>query len=250
MAFIIADRVQMNTSTFGTGQLTLVNPAIGYRTFGSVCANGDTAPYCLTDDTGSWEIGIGTYTSIGTLFARTTVLSSSNSNALINLSTGGIVFLTIPAATYNSLTTTANAAQTSAQVAAAITSYGYQTSSQVTSIANQSASSAVTPKFGALTIGSTISWNSSTINAATLTLTGAFLNPTLGMPSPLTPGSYMLFITQGGTGTPSYTIAWATGYKFPGGVKPVLSTVAGSTDVISFFSDGVSMYGSYLRGLA
>jgi hypothetical protein len=94
-----ADRVQEVTSTTGTGTLTLGGAVVGYRTFASVFTTGQVVYYCVTDGT-NWEVGYGAFTagSPNTL-ARSTVLSSSNSNALVNFITPpAAVFCTLPAA--------------------------------------------------------------------------------------------------------------------------------------------------------
>ena len=100
MAHITQDRVKDTTTTTGTGTITLTNSApTGFRTFGSVMSTGDTCYYCISSNGGSeWEVGLGTYTSSGTTLARTTVISSSNSNAAVNFSSGTKdVFLTLAA---------------------------------------------------------------------------------------------------------------------------------------------------------
>lgn len=98
MAFISADRVKESTTTTGTGTLTLAGAATGFRTFGSVMANGDTCYYAISSASGSeWEVGVGTWNTGGTL-SRTTILASSNSNAVVSLSAGTKdVYLTVPA---------------------------------------------------------------------------------------------------------------------------------------------------------
>lgn len=100
MALILADRVRDSSTTTGTGALTLAGtPPTGYRTFGSVMADADTCWYAIVDTAGNWEVGLGTYTATGTLLNRTTVLSSSNANALVSFPAGTKdVFLTQPAA--------------------------------------------------------------------------------------------------------------------------------------------------------
>ena len=61
--------------------------------------NNDTAHYVVSNrDAAEWEVGLGTWNT-GVLLARTTVLASSNSNALVNFSTGTKdVHITLPAA--------------------------------------------------------------------------------------------------------------------------------------------------------
>jgi hypothetical protein len=59
-------------------------------------------------------------------------------------------------------------------------------------------------------------------------------NFTLPFPTNLSAGQAgSIEITQDGTG--SRTITYASGWLFPGGTRPALSTAAGSIDVISYF---------------
>jgi hypothetical protein len=77
MALVLADRVKETTTTAGTGTITLAGAATGFQSF-AVVGNGNTTYYTIAAQTGSeWEVGIGTYTSAGTLLARTTVLANS-----------------------------------------------------------------------------------------------------------------------------------------------------------------------------
>ena len=82
MALSLKDRVKELTTTTGTGTLTLVSAPTGFRRFSAALSDGDTTYYAIESGS-SWEVGVGTY-SANTL-ARTTVLASSNSNALINI---------------------------------------------------------------------------------------------------------------------------------------------------------------------
>lgn len=97
MALVLADRVKETTSTTGTGTITLAGAAVGFRSF-SVIGNGNTTYYAIVDNTtGAWEVGVGTYTSSGTTLARTTILSSSNSNNAVDFAAGSKdVFVTYP----------------------------------------------------------------------------------------------------------------------------------------------------------
>ena len=91
---VIADRVKETSTTTGTGAFTLSGAATGFVAFSSACAVGDTCYYCIQAvdasnlPTGDWEVGLGTYSSANTL-ARTTVLASSNANAIVTFSAGG-----------------------------------------------------------------------------------------------------------------------------------------------------------------
>lgn len=98
MPLVIADRVKETTTTTGTGTITLAGAASGFRSF-SVIGNGNTTYYAIVDPTtGAWETGVGTYSTTGPTLARTTVLSSSNSNALVSFAAGTKeVFVTLPA---------------------------------------------------------------------------------------------------------------------------------------------------------
>ena len=100
MALILEDRVKETTTVTGTGTATLLGAATGFQSF-SVIGNGNTTYYCIAGQgTSEWEVGIGTYTSSGTTLARTTVISSSNSNAAVNFSAGTKdVFATYAAST-------------------------------------------------------------------------------------------------------------------------------------------------------
>ena len=95
MALALADRVQETSTTTGTGTLTLAGAVIGYQSF-AVVGNGNTTYYAITNAAGAWEVGIGTYTSAGTLLSRTTVLSSSNGGALVSFTGTLNVFVTYP----------------------------------------------------------------------------------------------------------------------------------------------------------
>lgn len=97
MALVLADRVQENTTTSGTGPVTLTGAVFGFQTF-AVVGNGNTCYYTIVDG-GAWEVGIGTYSTTGPSLARTTILSNSNGNTSpITLSADvKNVFLTYPA---------------------------------------------------------------------------------------------------------------------------------------------------------
>ncbi len=98
MALVVADRVKETTTTTGTGTLTLAGAVNGFQAF-SVLGDGSTTYYAIYDTASDdWEVGLGTYTLSGTTLARTTVLSSSNAGAAVNLSAGSKdVFVTYPA---------------------------------------------------------------------------------------------------------------------------------------------------------
>ena len=96
MALAVYDRIQETSTTAGTGSITLAGAVAGYQTF-AVVGNGNTVYYCIVDGN-AWEVGVGTYTSVGTTLSRDTVLASSNSGSLVSFSAGTKdVFVTYPA---------------------------------------------------------------------------------------------------------------------------------------------------------
>ena len=54
--------------------------------------------------------------------------------------------------------------------------------------------------------------------------------------------TYILIVKQDGSGSRTLNTD-ASAYKFPGGTSPTLSTGANAVDVLTFVSDGTSMYG-------
>ena len=92
---LLADRVLESSITAGTGTLTLAGALTGYRTFNSAFSNGNIVYYTIDDGLGNYEVGYGTV-GTGTL-TRSTVLESSNANALVVFtSVSKRVFCTAP----------------------------------------------------------------------------------------------------------------------------------------------------------
>jgi len=91
-----------------------------------------------------------------------------------------------------------------------------------------------------LSDGANISWDLSSNQVATVTLGG---NRTLDNPSNQVAGcTYILIVKQDGTGSRTLNTS-ASNYKFPGGTEPTLSTGANAVDILTFVSDGSSMFG-------
>jgi len=112
---VIEDRVKEATNTVGTSSLVLTGAAQGCRSFSSVMAIGDTCGYAVDNGT-DWEVGIGTLTATDNL-ARTTVLTSSNSNRIVAFPAGSKqVFITVPAARMVDGTTLATVAKSGSYV--------------------------------------------------------------------------------------------------------------------------------------
>jgi hypothetical protein len=98
MALVVNDRVREESTTTGTGTLTLTGAVAGFETFSSAIGNTNTTYYAIQnqDVPTEFEVGLGTV-GAGTL-SRDTILSSSNSDAAVNFSAGTKdVFCTLPA---------------------------------------------------------------------------------------------------------------------------------------------------------
>jgi len=96
MALVVNDRVKETSTTTGTGTLTLAGAVTGFETFSSAIGNTNTTYYAIVANNGEFEVGLGTVAA-GTL-ARTTIISSSNSDSAVNLPAGTKdVFCTLPA---------------------------------------------------------------------------------------------------------------------------------------------------------
>ena len=98
MAFVIKDRVRETTTTTGTSAISLGGTSTSFEAFGDHMSNADTTHYAIVHSTADeWEVGLGTWNTGNTL-TRTTVLSSSNSNAAVSFTSGSKdVFMTYPA---------------------------------------------------------------------------------------------------------------------------------------------------------
>ena len=96
MTFVLKDRIKVTSTTTGTGTFSLGAASSGYQDFSGI-GNGNQTYYTITDGT-DWEVGIGTYTVSGTTLARTQVLASSNSGALVDWAAGSkVVYVPQPA---------------------------------------------------------------------------------------------------------------------------------------------------------
>lgn len=97
MALVLKDRVRETTAVIGTNDATLLGAVTGFQAFSAV-GSGNTCYYTISDQAGSnWEVGIGTYNSVGPTLTRDTILASSNSDSKVNFPSGTKdVFLTYP----------------------------------------------------------------------------------------------------------------------------------------------------------
>ena len=97
MALVINDRVKETTTTTGTGTVTLGGAVSGFETFAAGIGNSNTTYYCIVLNA-EFEVGLGTLSSDSSTLARTTVISSSNSDSAVDFSAGTkFVFCCLPA---------------------------------------------------------------------------------------------------------------------------------------------------------
>ena len=100
MAFALNDRVKETSTTTGTGTFNLAGAETGFESFVSGIGNGNVTYYAISNDgTAEFEVGFGTVTDAATdTLSRDTIISSSNSDALVDFSAGTkTVFCTLPA---------------------------------------------------------------------------------------------------------------------------------------------------------
>ena len=100
MAFALNDRVKETSTTTGTGTFNLAGAETGFESFVSGVGNGNSTYYAISNDgTAEFEVGIGTVTdATPDTLSRTTIISSSNSDSLVDFSAGTkTVFCTLPA---------------------------------------------------------------------------------------------------------------------------------------------------------
>ena len=100
MALVLNDRVKETSTSTGTGTIDLDGAVTGFETFVAGIATGNTTYYAIfLQGSTEWEVGLGTVTdATPDTLARTTVITSSNSDSAVNFSAGTKdVFCTLPA---------------------------------------------------------------------------------------------------------------------------------------------------------
>lgn len=112
MAHVINDRVKETSTSTGTGTINLGGAVSGFETFVAAIGNSNTTYYCIAHQSeAEFEIGLGTVTDASPdTLARTSVISSSNSDSAVNFSAGTKhVFCTLPASKAFALDNSGNA---------------------------------------------------------------------------------------------------------------------------------------------
>jgi len=100
MALVINDRVKETSTSTGTGTFDLDGAVTGFETFVAGIASTNTTYYAIFHQgTAEWEVGLGTVTdATPDTLARTTVITSSNSDSAVTFTAGTKdVFCTLPA---------------------------------------------------------------------------------------------------------------------------------------------------------
>jgi len=100
MALVINDRVKETSTSTGTGTFDLDGAVTGFETFVAGIASTNTTYYAIFHQgTNEWEVGLGTVTdATPDTLARTTVITSSNSDSAVTFTAGTKdVFCTLPA---------------------------------------------------------------------------------------------------------------------------------------------------------
>jgi hypothetical protein len=94
------------------------------------------------------------------------------------------------------------------------------------------------------TIGATTTLTlAGTVQTATLTSNTPC---TVTMPAVSNGASFVLYLRQPATGTP--TTATFTGVRWGTGGAPVITAVLGRMDILTFFSDGTNWFGQAAQG--
>jgi hypothetical protein len=98
MALVVRNRVQETGTANTTVSFTLNGAVTGFQSFASI-GNNNTTYYTATDASGSWEVGLGTYSTSGPTLTRNTILASSNTGSAVTFSGDVNVFVTYPSDT-------------------------------------------------------------------------------------------------------------------------------------------------------
>jgi hypothetical protein len=97
MALVLADRVQQTGTANTTVSFTLSGSVTGFQSFTAGVGNTNTTYYSAFDQSGNYEVGLGTYSTTGPTLTRTTIYASSNSGLAVTFVGTVNVFVTYPA---------------------------------------------------------------------------------------------------------------------------------------------------------
>ena len=98
MALVLNDRVRETTTSTGTGTINLAGATNGFEGFVTGIGTTNTTYYAISVSGGDWEVGLGTVTDASPDSLSRAVISSSNSDNLVNFGAGTKdVFCTLPA---------------------------------------------------------------------------------------------------------------------------------------------------------
>ena len=98
MALVLNDRVRETTTSTGTSTINLAGAANGFEGFVTGIGTTNTTYYAISLPGGDWEVGLGTVTDASPDTLSRAVISSSNSDNLVNFGAGTKdVFCTLPA---------------------------------------------------------------------------------------------------------------------------------------------------------
>lgn len=98
MALVLKDRVKETTTTVGTGNFQLQGAASGFRPFNDI-GDGNFTYYAVITEAaiGEYEVGYGQFNLTTQQITRSTIISSSNNNNIVNFSSGiKEIFCTYP----------------------------------------------------------------------------------------------------------------------------------------------------------
>jgi hypothetical protein len=265
MALVLINRAQETATANTTVSFTLLGAVAGFQSFANV-GNTNTTYYAATDTAGSWEVGIGTYSTTGPTLTRTTILASTNANAAVSTFSGTVtVFVTYPSSKSVNLDASGNVSALGtvasgvwngtgvtvqyggtgvSSLTANYIPYGNGTGA-ISSSANLTFDGSNLTVTGTgyspnltLTDASTVAWNTALGQVATFTFVTS--NRTMGAPTNLVNGAfYGLAVIQN---SGSNTLTWNSIFKWTGGSAPVLSTGAAAKDYFIFRSDGTNLY--------
>lgn len=234
MTVSFADRVRETTTTAGTGTVTLAGIApTDYQRFQDAFPAGATVYYAIINNAlNEWEVGLGTFTAPVTL-ARTSVLTSSNSNSLVNFSAGPKdVWCDAPAsliATFGTVSTVS-----------VVTANGVSAS-----VANPTTSPALTFTLGAITPTS-VNGNTITAGSTSGTNTGdqtlpVGANPTAKVGTAIVNGSAATFMRSDAAPPVdlTFTPTWTGLHTFNNGIT-IGGALTQSTGAVSMTPTGAS----------